>query len=553
MPPPPIGRLTYSARVMWNPVMGSYRAISALAVTVVAVGTIATAAPPASAAPLCAADTFNHALTVTPQSTTGIGLRGDGTYLLVNGSACALLNDVNTVYVDMSPFPSAGLSFDLSGGPLGPGYTNEGNGSSEIEFPVSGFGTGSWLNVTGTTGNDGVKFGQYLDRISGVLSGEVNLNALVDAGSPDNDVSFTAFPDQAYASANSGDDVVSGAGTGTFGSAPFSRSLSLSDGVGVDQVTGGSANDVITGTLVASSPDVWSGGAGTDTLGLVSALGSTSTTTLDDIANDGIGCPGAGCAGANARADFESVTGGGGNETIVGNAGAQLLRGGVGSNVLRGAGGDDTLFANPDASERLLGGGGTDTVNFQMYPPPFGVVVTLDGFPNDGAGGQNSNVGADVEILIGTQSSDFLAGDADANTLIGLIGADDLRGLGGNDTFLPGFGDDHVVGGGDTDTLSFSDLLGPITIDVGARTATGAGSKTFATVERFIGSRAADVFTGGSGNDRFQAGAGDDTLAGGAGDDTLFGQLGDDDFDGGLGTDTCSQGSGSGTVVNCEA
>ena len=249
------------------------RAISACAVAVVALGMVATAAPQASAAPLCLADTFNHALTVTAQSTVGISLRGDGTYLLVNGSACALLNDVNTVYVDMSPFPGAGLSFDLRGGPLGPGYTDEGNGSSEIEFQVSGFGTGSWLNVTGTTGNDGVTLGQFLNKISGTLTGQVNLNAMADGGSPDVDVSFTAFPDTAYVAADSGDDVVSGAGTGTFASAPFSRTLSVGDGPGVDQITGGSANDVIGATLLASSPDVWSGGAGTDTLALASAQG----------------------------------------------------------------------------------------------------------------------------------------------------------------------------------------------------------------------------------------------------------------------------------------
>jgi Ca2+-binding RTX toxin-like protein len=535
--------------------------LRALAALSLAAGVLVVGAPAASAAPLCALDSGSKTLTVAPQDATGIKFKAASPYLSVNDVSCALLNDTNTVIADMTAFPNAQVQFDLTGGPLGPGYVIESDGTSEIEFQVQNWANGtnafSNLDVRGTTGDDKVTFGQFFNRLNGTLVGQVNLNAGIEA-TPDVDVSFPSFPMTATVATGAGHDVVSGGGLGTINSSAYSGTLRLfDDGTGNDQMTGGAGNDEIYPTLNATDADVWSGGAGTDTLSIQSQVGDEAAISLDGIANDGLGCP-LTCQGANASADFENVLGGNANETITGNGANNTLRGGFGSNILNGGGGADMLLASYNGNtfwpERYRGGLGRDTVNFSQYQAPYGVNVTMDGLPNDGFATQGSNVGKDVEVVIGSQGNDFLAGSDGGETLNGISGSDDLRGLGGNDTLIPGGGpQDFASGGPGVDELSF-DIAGvPITFDVPTKTVTGYGTVTFASMEAFRGGSAADTFIGSTGGETFRGGDGADTIAGGDGDDSLYGNKGDDGIDGGAGTDTCVQGPGSGTVVNCEA
>jgi Ca2+-binding RTX toxin-like protein len=519
----------------------------------VVIASLLVGAPAASAAPLCANDLANKTLTATPQNGGGMVIKAASGWLSVNDVSCIQLDAVNTVFIDMAPYPTSRVTFDLTGGPLGPGYAYEGNSSSEIEFQILGFAAGSSIKVNGTGSSDGIGVGQHLDKFAGITVGQINLNALVDGSSLDPDVTFQSFPDKVIIDAGDGGDTVSGTGGGGL-TGVFIRPIEIADiGNGEDHFTGGSGNDLIEGALAGFTPDAFSGGAGTDTLQLEGGSGSSASITLDGVANDGIDCPGANCANANVSADFEHVIGGPASETIVGTANADVLEGGGGTNVLQGGDGDDTLLANQQGVDDFSGGAGRDTVTFIQYWLGYGTTVTLDDVANDGLSAhQTSNVRSDVEVVAGTGTADSLTGNDGRNTLSGSSGNDQLFGLGGMDTLIPAQNDDTVSGGKGKDTLSFATSFVPITIYSGSGNALGDGTDSFTSIQRFIGSPQADTFNGGTKNDVFRAGAGNDTLNGGDGNDTLKGQAGDDTFDGGNGTDVCSQGAGTGSKVNCE-
>jgi Ca2+-binding RTX toxin-like protein len=518
------------------------------------VGSLLAGASAASAAPLCQNDLANHTLTATPQNGGGMMIKAASGWLSVNDVSCIQLDAVNTVFIDMSPYPTTRVTFDLTGGPLAPGYTNEGNGSSEIEFQILGLAAGSSVKVVGTGGSDGIGVGQYLNKFTSTLTGQINLNSLVDAGSLDPDVTFQSFPDRVIVDVGDAGDTVSGTGGGGL-TGTFSKPIEIADiGTGEDHFTGGSADDLIEGVHQGFTPDTYSGGAGTDTLQLEGGSGASASITLDGVANDGIDCPGVNCSGANVAADFEHVIGGAANETIVGTANADVLEGGAGTNMLQGADGNDALLANQQGVDDFSGGVGRDTVTFVQYWLGYGTTVTQDDVANDGLSAhQTSNVRSDIEIVVGTGTADSLTGNDGPNTLNGSSGTDQLFGLGGKDMLIPAQNDDATKGGPGRDTLSFATAFLPITIYVISGNASGDGADTFASVERFIGSPQADTFNGGLKNDEFLARAGNDTLNGGDGNDTLEGQAGNDNFDGGAGTDVCSQGVGTGSKVNCEA
>ncbi len=524
------------------------------AVVVLTATTVVVSAPMASAAPLCANDLANHTLTATPQNGGGMTLQAHSGWLSVNDVDCIQLNNVNTVFVDLAPFPASRVTFNLSFGPLAPGFTDEGNGTSEIEFQLLGLGGGSSVRVIGTGGGDGIKLGQFVDHLNQTTVGQINLNALAEPTGQDADVTFQSFPDKVLVEPGLGNDTVAGTGAAAL-SGIFPRPIEITDtGGGEDHYTGGSGNDLIVDQLQSFVPDAWAGGGGTDTLQLGGGSGLAASITLDGIANDGIDCPGASCAGANAAADFENVTGGPANETIAGTAGPNVLIGGAGSNVLQGLGGNDTLRANQQGIDDFSGGTGRDTVTFMDYSLGFGTTVSLDNKANDGLVGHlTSNVRGDNEIVIGTGSSDVLVGNKRRNTFMGSTGNDTLSGKGGKDKLLPDGHDDTISGGKGFDTLSYANAVLPLTISVGVGQANGDGFDTFDTIEQILGGQGNDLYFGSDGNDVFKAGGGNDTINGSAGNDALYGQAGDDSIDGGIGTDTCDQGPGAGTVVNCEA
>jgi Ca2+-binding RTX toxin-like protein len=170
-------------------------------------------------------------------------------------------------------------------------------------------------------------------------------------------------------------------------------------------------------------------------------------------------------------------TGGNKGNTITGTAGIDFLTGDVSNNTIAGLGGNDYLYGR-DGDDSLDGGSGNDT-------------------------------------LVGEGGNDFLAGGADNDTLIDSRGDNVMHGDGGNDLLIAestghnvvegGEGNDEIRGGYGTDTLSG-----------------GAGNDTISLTDFDTAPHAVQV-SGGDGNDvlRFYIGHADVTASGGAGADTF--------------------------------
>ena len=244
-----------------------------------------------------------------------------------------------------------------------------------------------------------------------------------------------------------------------------------------------------------------SGGPGSDTL-----VGGAGGETLEGDARLG-----------NGNAYTPSSTGAppqDGNDVIIGGAGPDTLRGNGGRDYLNGsaAGFEDTSANTLDggraadyfdaggmlAADRFIGGTGGDAplsndsfsdpsgflLGFQTMlangekPQVFGgdtvsygtrtyatagtagVTADLDGVRDDGATGENDQIDADVEALVGTIRDDRLTGSGAANRIEGRLGTDTLAGLSGPDRirFREGVPDRcYVPGEGDSVDLDLTD------------------------------------------------------------------------------------------------
>jgi Ca2+-binding RTX toxin-like protein len=192
------------------------------------------------------------------------------------------------------------------------------------------------------------------------------------------------------------------------------------------------------------------------------------------------------------------------------------------------------------------------------------------------------------DVVYGWEGNDSLSGARGWDRLYAEMGNDVLGGGAGLDVLAGGLGSDLMRGGPGTDTADFTqdNLQGPIVVDLGAGTATGAsGSDVLGpgTIENVAmncsaeqddvligddrpnglsGGSGADLIRGNGGTDVLYGGCtfddGPDQLFGGPDDDRLYGQMNDDfldgeegtdELDGGLGTDACRNGE---SLVACE-
>jgi Ca2+-binding RTX toxin-like protein len=283
----------------------------------------------------------------------------------------------------------------------------------------------------------------------------------------------------------------------------------IEGGDGNDRLDGGDGNDTMIGEV---GDDTLSGRLGVGDTAVYS--GGPVVVTLDNLANDG-----GSAEDDNVLADTENVIGTASSDVIVGSESANVITGGGGDDRIDGNGGDDTLRdgGSPSGADDLNGGLGKDTVTYLGRTT--GVTVRLNGVADDGndiddagpSGSREDNV-RNVEIVNGTDRTDFIQGDAGPNTIDGNGGVDSVQGLGGDDTIIGDRDRDSLEGGEGNDTLD-GDVVNGTDI-------------------------AADALRGGPGDDVLQAREGDDRLSGDEGNDRLEGGGGDDTFDGGLGADS---------------
>lgn len=227
---------------------------------------------------------------------------------------------------------------------------------------------------------------------------------------------------------------------------------------GADTVQGLGGNDVFIQAATVDAGDQFDGGTGVDLVSYAARNGALELTLANGQADDGAAGEGDKLVG------LENATGGSGADTIVGTSGANTLLGGGGNDEIRDAGGADEVSgglgndiflqsSGQDAGDRFDGGGGLDTLSYDLRIGPVSVTLAT-GVNDEGAAGENDGV-VGLENVVGGQGNDTIFGSALANILTGGPGADSLRGFGGVDQLFGGAGNDNLhtldgVSGNDT-------------------------------------------------------------------------------------------------------
>ena len=407
----------------------------------------------------------------------------------------------------------------------------------------------------GGTGND------YIELSGGSYSrayGDEGDDVIVITGSS----GFAAGGDGADTlTGSAGDDVLTSGGfASVFGNPPpIAPDMALER----DRLTGGTGNDII----AIGYGDEVDGGAGIDTISLLSLGGSTSGVTIDLTGITGSGLyTGAGGQISNIEkieqligSDFAdtirvgvqsgqvTIDGGAGDDLIIASTSLVELRGGAGNDTLNGGSDVDALYGGTGI-DRMAGNGGND---FYLVEDAGDQVIEAAGGGYDQVTATVSWVlgaGQEVELIraginaTGNELANLLQGSEGGNYLYGLGGADTLTGNGGNDTLDGGSGDDRLSGGSgddvyyidsladviDEDThgidtvfasisYALADTLEHLTLLDGATS--GAGN---ALANRITGNAQANALSGGGGSDTLSGAGGPDTLTGGDGDDVFI-------------------------------
>ena len=206
--------------------------------------------------------------------------------------------------------------------------------------------------------------------------------------------------------------------------------------------------------------------------------------------------------------------------TLIGGAGRDMMLGGRGDDLLYPALGEPIA-----ASDVVVGGPGDDTLSYRAAQTPVFVrlatSVTVAGRAGERdrvSGVENADGGAHNDVLLGTNRSNVLYGDAGADHIDGRGGNDDIEGDQGTDRLLGGRGSDDIQGGVGRDWLDG-----------------GSGN------DYLSGDEGADVVMGGGGNDVFGLTVAGDALVGATGD-RQFGGPGNDRLNAEAATLDCGKG-----------
>jgi Ca2+-binding RTX toxin-like protein len=174
----------------------------------------------------------------------------------------------------------------------------------------------------------------------------------------------------------------------------------------------------------------------------------------------------------NGGADL--LKGGDGDDNLYGDDGNDTLRGGDGedgltgaqdNDVLYGDAGDDGLYSDNtlDGDDDFHGGTGIDSLYY--YGRSASVWIRIGG-TNEGGIGEADTIRSDVEngtggsagdVMTGTGADNGFYGNGGADTIDGDAGSDYLNAGAGNDVVTGGDGYDYVYGGDDNDTLHLTD------------------------------------------------------------------------------------------------
>jgi Ca2+-binding RTX toxin-like protein len=268
-------------------------------------------------------------------------------------------------------------------------------------------------------------------------------------------------------------------------------------------------------------------------------LGAARGTAV--IGNDDIFTGGAGA---------ETLIGGQDDDQIAGEGGNDRLRGEAGNDTIQGGEGQDTIFGGAGADS--LDGGAGDADELSYAGATIGVTVNLATGLGTGGDAEGDSLSG-FEAVRGGSGDDSLVGGDGADTLHGSLGDDTLEGGEGDDRLVGGAGANRLLGGGGNDFY---------VVQSGGDTVTEAGNAGIDTVQSSVGFTLGDHVevlalvgagamdgTGNALDNRLLGGGGANSLAGLAGDDMLVGGDGADTLNGGEGADQIAGGAGADLIV----
>ena len=398
---------------------------------------------------------------------------------------------------------------DVLAGMAGADVIDGGAGNNTADYSASGAGvavninaswvgsppvsTGPALTVNPNSGVGGDAEGDTLTNIRNVIGSAFNdylyandTGGRLDAGVGDD-----------YLVAGSGaDNLVGGAGSDTvsYGRSNAAVTINLATGAvsggfaagdvltGIENVNGSNLNDVLTGDANANTikgstgNDIIDGGAGNDALdggdNNDTVSYASATSGIRTIVNYYVTV-------SNVRTYSVVNTVGAGSditsnfETVIGSGFSDILKGWASLANFNAGAGNDLIVANFN-SGTMDGGSGIDTVTYQETNGWGGVTVDLAVNANSSTkawgGGSTNDTITNVENVVGSIASDYLAGDSGANALDGGVGNDLLFGAAGNDVLYGGAGDDTLTGGTGADAL-----IGGAGVDTASWAGSGAG------------------------------------------------------------------------------
>jgi hypothetical protein len=214
----------------------------------------------ASAAATCAYDAGTHQVTVTITTSSGVRIVRDGNNVVIGdpsplacGTQPTVTNTDKIVVNAPATAGAVGVTTDLSGGALAPGFTDEPGASDEIELAIHLFGAeADFVLLTGSAGNDTWRLGQV-----GKSAG-ANLNAGSESSGADVDLTFDGLApaDRLYVNGGTGNNSLREDGGPEFGG-PITfdhghlvgaeGNDTLVGGSGADEISDGAGNDFVAG------------------------------------------------------------------------------------------------------------------------------------------------------------------------------------------------------------------------------------------------------------------------------------------------------------------
>ena len=444
--------------------------------------------------------------------------------------------------------------------------------------------------ITGDQAHNVLKGGGGSDKLWGKDGNDTFVTGpgynFIDGGNGDDIVSYEDHPDPIHVNLDYESDTILGRGVVAF----FNGGMNFLQNV--ENVTGGSAGDILTGNDKnnalfgrdgadvlsgkggedildgGNGNDILSGGMGKDTL-----IGGEGRDVADysdrrqavvmHLREDETVGSFVGGLLEDTLIGIEDIIGGLGDDVLFGGSQDSNLSGGPGDDVLSGGPGDDTL-KGWSGKDVLVGGQGSDTADYSECTLP--ITVTL-AESEDVHKSQEKGIYIDglfedslesIENIVGGLRDDQLVGNSEANILSGGPGQDKLYGMGGDDILRDGIGGNLIDGGPGVDTVDYSDQVAPVRVNLETPMNTMAGPWVIVSLRHGVdslvnienitggqgndwirGDKASNTLLGGDGTDVLAGNGGNDILKGQGGDDALIGKVGSMDYlDGGDGRDT---------------